>query len=289
MKLKQLFIVISIVSAQISLAQTMHETSSLATKLVGEYKYTEAIGLYQRILFFSESDSITYFTSLKLAELFEKQANFLGAAQYYHIAAGSGYEEESMMLSHRLKAALYLLKEKRGNEVVQVLDTSSMESEQKDSLYYKRMLFLGLAFVLEQNRSLAISYFQLFYPLLSKADSIKLSALNNQLREVNYRNAKASLIASLILPGSGQLLNGDYKNGINSMLVNGTMIGLSIWTGVSYNWINGVLVAALLAPRYYVGGANMAADAANKRNVKSFDKLFDKYVSFFKEVRLTTL
>ncbi|TAE87767.1 MAG: hypothetical protein EAY81_03700 [Bacteroidetes bacterium] len=288
MKLKQLLIVISIVSAQISLGQTIHETCSLATKLVSEYKYTEAIALYQRVLFFSESDSITYFTSLKLAELFEKKANFVDAARHYNIAANTEHVEEAMLLTHRLKAALYLLKEKQGKEVIQVLDTSFTESEQKDSLYYKRMLFLGLAFVLEQNRNLAISYFQSFYPLLSKTDSIRLSALNKELNAVKYRNATASLIASLILPGSGQILNGDYKNGINSMLVNGTMIGLSVWTGVSYNWINGVLVAALLAPRYYVGGANMAADAASKRNIKSFDKLFNKYVSFFKEAQLTS-
>lgn len=286
MKLKLVLIVILTVSELGTQAQSIQQSLSMADDFLLKEDYQEAEALYERVFFFADDDSIRHISCLKMAQVLEKQMKFYDAAQYYAAVTKIGFVEEQELTTYKLLAALYLLKENKADEVIALLDSTSLDEEKKDSSYYKKVLFMGLAAVLVQNKRLANTCFSLFYPLLSKNDSLKLAGINKKMLAAKPRNEKIALITSLVLPGAGQTLNGDYKNGANSFLLNTTMIGLSLYTAVTYNWVNGLLVAGLLLPRYYIGGANMAAEAANQHNKVAAQNKMNEYISFFKSAAI---
>jgi hypothetical protein len=75
-----------------------------------------------------------------------------------------------------------------------------------------------------------------------------------------HKNPTTAFWLSLV-PGMGQLYSRDYRNTVNSMVLNGAIIGFSYWQ-YSQDRFRGVYLALLWLPRYFTGGMKNAKKSA---------------------------
>lgn len=66
--------------------------------------------------------------------------------------------------------------------------------------------------------------------------------------------SKTAAILSMIIPGAGQLYCGDYKNAINSFVINIAFLGLYLYVMKAYSFFDALLSVFPWFQRYYTGG-----------------------------------
>lgn len=130
----------------------------------------------------------------------------------------------------------------------------------------------------EQAQALYDEFLQI-YPILSRSDSLNESIIK-LLQEANngflYSHSKAKLL-STIIPGTGQMYVGDYRNGLNSLILNSFnfwIIGLNI---VKADYLSAALYFIFVTERYYAGNRYKAEQIAISKNEETENK-FEKEI-----------
>ena len=105
------------------------------------------------------------------------------------------------------------------------------------------------------------------YSSLQYSSDSKFSPVLKQIESVRYKKVWASVMMSAVIPGSGKVYSGYWKDGLFSFI----MVGLSTWQAWSgfnkkgiksaYGWINGGLALA-----FYSGNIYGSIKAANQYN-----------------------
>ena len=67
----------------------------------------------------------------------------------------------------------------------------------------------------------------------------------------------------MIIPGSGQIYAGDWRNGLNSLLLTGGLMTLGIYTISAAGFIDGIVMVGPWYQRYYTGGFKRAETSVN--------------------------
>ena len=225
----------------------------------------EAAKLYLRILFFSEQDSIDLVAHTQLAQLYKSIKQFDQAAWHYHQAAWLGKSD-----SLDLEAAwcyLYQKQAKEGLKILEKVDSSNVNSNEYT-------LLNGLCYEWLNQDSAALYWYEQYYSHLPSNKIHSLRELDKKLRHFSYRNAASAAILSAIVPGLGQTYTGNFKDGVNSFLLNGTLVAGMIYTSVNYTWIDGVMAFSPWLFRYYLGGITNAKQHTLKSNERRKKQLF---------------
>ena len=80
----------------------------------------------------------------------------------------------------------------------------------------------------------------------------------------------------MVLPGAGQFYAGDYKNGINSLLINALLGYWLISAGISFTFLDAAATVSPWLFRYYAGGMRRAGEILEKKKEEGLRKVFGK-------------
>ena len=262
-------------------AQTIEQTKTKADSLLTAGLYQQADVLYDRMIFFA--DSTQQLQALEQGAVCKAALNkFAEAAQYYKLASKL-VSADSLYYNLLLQQALCLVMDEQF-ETAQKILTEILLFEPNE--YYKQKSFLlkGIIETQQLNFLTAKIYFDSSAHLVHTNDSILLyDLLNKNYKTVSF-NPNAASFYSAVLPGLGQSVHGDFKNGINSFVINAALITAFVYTGMQYNFISSFLFFSVYWPRFYIGGIAGSKDIANhklkaiqKEYLRNYLKVYLKY------------
>lgn len=222
-----------------------------------------AIKEYQRYLFMSGSEDIEIL--LKLAHGLYETQNYELSLQYYEKIYYLTDDPE-LKFHCRLKEVGYHLSQKSYHKAL--VSLYSVTSE-----YYNLhpeiidFLFAVCHFGLEDFETA-----ETYFIRITEDDSLttqRIEELFSNKKKFHRPNPVLISTLSLIIPGSGQLLIQDYKEGLNSILLVGGLGMASVVVGIRYSFVDAVLTVVPWYQRYLVGGSNKAKELAIRKRKKN--------------------
>jgi tetratricopeptide (TPR) repeat protein len=133
-----------------------------------------------------------------------------------------------------------------------------------DSLNKKKMkLYLAVAHFQDKDFKKSEQVFKEVVPESEHELLTSIFKKNNRL-EKRYNLVRLQLMSS-VLPGSGQIYAGFYKEGVNSLVLVGGFIYLFVHINKTYGLVSALLGVYPWVSRYQIGGINKAKSLAQLR------------------------
>jgi len=251
-------------------AQTPEQSYAFALYQSRQGNYDIAIKSLKRIQFFDEQNNFPGVFKV-LADCYFEKSDYENAYYYYDLAAVQPGNDSLLpdivarkvtckLFDHQYQEALIDLLSFNGNP-------NARQQWQFDMLYGITYFYLG-----EYNESK--QYF------LEGADSLHLkqiAGLNadfTSLKHIEKRyNPKTARVMSIIIPGSGQMWAGDYRDGINSIFLVSGLLGVSLALSGSLSLFDSFIIIAPWFQRYYMGGFQKAYEIATVKQQKEKNKV----------------
>lgn len=108
---------------------------------------------------------------------------------------------------------------------------------------------------------------------LNSTDRGAIHSVFKKVYKAERINPAFSKIANMIIPGSGQIYSGDFKNGLNLTLLLSLLGLLAVNTGVNYSFMDAVITIMPWYQRYYMGGYTKAEQIGIKRKDQKQEQL----------------
>jgi hypothetical protein len=116
----------------------------------------------------------------------------------------------------------------------------------------------------------------------AEIDALFLDALNR-----SQKSEKAARLLSTFLPGLGQTYAGDWKNGLNALLLNGVLGYITLDAAIERDYDDALLSFFFLFYRYYAGNRYRAVEAAqtfnDRENRRHVEKILQALATQFAE------
>ncbi len=258
----------------ISNAQTITETYLKAQQLYNDSNYKEAAVCYDRVAFFDTTGTLKDTALLCEANCYFKLHAYTEALQIYN----NLYKPYKV----NVRAAAFWgitycqFELKQFNNALTTLSLCNLKldsSSQKKYLFYKSIAQLACAYYDDAQENL-MRY--IGDSVSKKADSIRGLIVKLQKQQVSKISRVKYL--SMILPGSGQIVLGNYWNGLNSLLLNAALIAVTVNTSMAYAVYDGLLTVAPWWMRYYRGGVRNAGLQAEHKKEAKINKLIQDII-----------
>ncbi len=246
-------------------AQNFKEIINFADTQFAIENYQLAVKEYQRALFFSKGRKVDYLYR-QIAHSFFANQQFDQATYFYELSYKTAKIDSIKSEIIFNKAQCFLLNKKFDQSLIELInlpDSLNNYFNDKKNFYY------------------AVTYFGLekfddseahFLKLVPDNETTAKEEINKLFKKKNnlYRpNPKTAQTYSKIIPGSGQMYSGDFRNGINSLLLAGGFITLGVFMAQEYTYFDAILTTLPWFMRYRKGGFIKAFEIAhNKRAVK---------------------
>jgi hypothetical protein len=230
--------------------------------------YRIALKEYLRLFYFDRQNEFPE-VEVNIAECFSRLHDSENAIKYYQLFLGKSraYSKKTenvfyafiqeLIISKNYKVAL--------SELFQV--NPDVTASDSDRYYY----YLGMTYLFDKQVFAADEAFQ----KLSYADSIDKDSYYLTIKKIEktikkkHRRAK---IWSAILPGLGQTINGDAKDGLNSFAINGSLAIIFIQVAKSLTIGDAALTVVPWFFRFYTGGIKNAGLASKTFQSKKLNE-----------------
>ena len=270
---KTLFVLLTslLLSAQISFSQTVEETLQFAEEQFNLGNYTNSVLAYERAIFFEENTTAeTYF---KLANAYFKKGEVDRAIRFYDNAI---FLEKDHNKRNELvfKKCLAFLSIEQYNQAIISLGAVNDFNNSEASL--KKQYFRSVAYFLKEDFA---QFEKIFADYVASMDL----ASNQHYIDLEFYNQKAEKVKpnlamwmSVIVPGSGQILYGNWKDGLKSMGLTASLIGLYFNYVVQFSFVEGYLVVLPWFQRYHKGGYMKAKQTALAKDEQYRSKAYQE-------------
>jgi hypothetical protein len=279
--LKRFFILILLINTacdafHLCKAQSSNEAFLLAEIWYDEANYDQAILEAKRAAFFN--DSLIKPVSILLANCYEQMEIYDEAIN--NLAVASEYEFNDSLYKELIfkKINLYLRSRQPGYALIEL-----------SRLDYNRSVY----FSTKQDLYYALAYFQIddfnnskkySEKLLKKYAGYDSCFIDNFFHRAIRNSDKSSLIPALssaIIPGSGQLIDGYYRDAANSFLLNATLAAVTCFSFVRLKPLDAIITMFPFVHRYYLSNIFIARELAVKKqenvNVAMYNELLDYF------------
>ena len=246
-----LFFVFSFISLpSFSFSQTAEQTLAYAQWNYSKNNFAASVESCERVIYFDNKKKVLASAYLQLANSFLKQNYLDSAVENFSKVKWYADPQDSIALEAEFgKIACHILRNDPHFAMMSLMD---MKGDmplffQRKKIFYKAVIFFKINKFSSSERG--------FIELLNNADTVEVKKiftdLNETLRKVKPRKAR---ILSMIVPGAGQLYLGDYKNAVNSFLLNAAIITAGVHFATVYTVADAYLFTANWFWRYYKGG-----------------------------------
>lgn len=243
--------------------QTTEEVLEYAQWSYSQKKYYETIESCERIIFFEKRKNILAKAYFQLANAHLAQNNFESALEFFSKVEPVSNPTDSIALEAGFgKIICHLLQNDPQYAMIALINLKLEMPEyfQRKKIFYTAVTNFKINDFYASERG--------FIELLNNRDSILVKEIFQRLLvEKNKINPRRAKIFSMILPGTGQLYIGDYKNALKSFLLNAAIIATGVHFATAYTILDAYLFTANWFFRYYKGGFIIAQiNAENKIN-----------------------
>ncbi len=254
---------------------------SLGKHLFAQGNYDAAITEYKRFLFFHPDDmrvSEVYYNiglAYRAQGLWAEAVTSLRTATY--LATGDETKSE-----YQLELAVTLI-------AAQDYDLARLElikvtMRAPSAQLYRRALFLqAVAYIYQFRWEEARESLQNYTP------DERLDMLFDVATDMPQKSAGLAKVLSSIFPGAGQVYVGNWKDGINALLLNGALGFLTVDAVLDGYYVDAALWSGLIFWRYYRGNTFRAGQAAERFNLQESRRAADTILQRLQEIVGTPL
>jgi len=253
-------------------AQTAAACYRTAEGLEQSGDYKGALRQYERIRYFKPDTLLMELNmhigncQLYIGEYYPAMASFEDAliADFHH-----AHQNEINL--QKLKAEVLARNMRYAAITIREIDTLHDEAAKKEVYFYQGVIH----FFTEKYAESEDWWLKLVPHDTLKRERIQALFLKND--KINRLKPGVAIALSIVLPGAGQIYAGDFKEGINSLLLNGFFFFLGYNTVVAYQLLNAVIAVGPWLFRYYEGGFLRAGEIVK-------DKRAQRHQAVYKQV-----
>lgn len=249
---------------------------SLSRHFAAQGNYDAAITEYKRFLFFHPDDArvgeIYYNIGLayRAQELWSEAITGLQTA--IHLAANGEAKSE-----YQLELAVTLI-------AAQDYDLARLESikvmMRSPSIgLYRRALFLqGVACIYQFKWEEAREALQTY------TTDEGLQALFDDALNMPQKSVRVAKVLSQILPGMGQIYVGNWRDGLNALVLNGALGFLTVDAVLDGHYVDAALWGTFIFWRYYQGNTFRAEQVVEQFNLRASRQMADSLLQRLQEI-----
>lgn len=253
-------------------SQSLQELQGHANQSYKDQKFKESFKLYERILYFK--DSIISYDFFMLGEC-KNQLNEYDDALYYYNLAVNQEDIDSIKTNYYLKICRILISKKKYPNAIQKLLIAEKTANEKQLVRIK-FLLASTYFLVDDHMSSKFYFDEII------EDTIQLSLLFSYTSR-KYPNAKKAFWLSTFFPGMGQFYLGNFKEGINSLLLNTSLGLLFFHTSYESSLISASISIYPWLHRYLTGGAENARKLAVEKRNKNNQFILSEIINLYSE------
>ena len=233
---------------------------SLGRHLAAQGNHDAAITEYKRFLFFHPDDprigDVYYDIGLayRAAGLWIEAIAALRTATHYAMDSESKSE-------YQLALAVTLIATK--NYDLAELELIKVMLRNPAAQLHRRMLFLQAVVYIYQFRWEEARSVLRGYTIDEQLETLFDAAVN-----IPQKSANVASVLSKVLPGLGQIYVGDWRGGLNALLLNGAFGFLTVDAVLDGHYTDAALWVGLVLLRYYQGNTFRAAMTAEQFNLQ---------------------
>ncbi|HHH53171.1 MAG TPA: hypothetical protein ENK91_05900 [Bacteroidetes bacterium] len=255
-------------------AQNFNETLEFADRQLKENKYDLALKTYKRLAFFNK-DQNDYYIFNRIGELSLLKGDYETAQFNFGLAAGV-VSNKTLKNDFLFKKSYAQILNKKYNFAL--IDLFSIEPDNTDEEFKLNFYIATCYFGLEKFDK-SKEYFRM---CIKKDKYAKLDQLFTKKNLYKPSPDKARIL-SYILPGLGQWYVGNFKDGMNSFIINSGLFALGVYSAINYGVVYSIISVIPWLQRYYVGGFSNAENQAILKRQMNRNNTYDKIIDLIEE------
>ncbi|MCE2393117.1 hypothetical protein J4G02_00715 [Candidatus Poribacteria bacterium] len=241
--------------------------------------YDAAITEYKRFLFFDADHPQAGEVQFKIGLAYRAQEWWTEAV-------------EAMIAAVQLTTETELQAERRVELAVTLIASGAYDFalvSRSDRLRQRARFLRGVAYLYQFKWEQAQSVFHAYFDEIPSAAGAA-AEIDRLFLDAHYRSQKSEKVARLLstfLPGLGQTYAGNWKNGLNALLLNGVLGYVTLDAAIERDYDDALLSFFFLSYRYYMGNRYRAAEAAqtfnDRENRRHVDRILQALSTQFAE------
>ena len=252
---------------------------SLGSHLAAQGNYDAAITEYKRFLFFHPDDSRVGEVYYNIGIAYKAEGLWTEAVTALRTATYLAIDSETKS-AYQLALAVTLIATK--NYDLAQLELIKVVLRKPSLPLFRRALFLqGVTYIYQFRWEEARSVLR-DYTTDEKLDARFDSAIN-----IPQKSVKIAGVLSTILPGAGHIYAGDWRDGLNALLLNGALGFLTIDAVLDGHYTDAALWAGIVFLRYYRGNTFRAKEAVSQFNLRESRRAAEALLQRLQEIVAT--
>ena len=249
---------------------------SLGKHLFEQGNYDAAITEYKRFLFFHPDDPRVGEVYYNIGLAYKAQGLWTDAVTALRTATHLSIDNETKS-EYQLALAVTLIATK--NYDLAQLELIKVKLRNPSARVHQRTLFLqAVAYIYqfrwEEARSVLSDY----------TTDERLEALFDSAVNMPRKSVKVAKGLSTILPGAGHIYTGDWRDGLNTLVLNGALGFLIIDAVLDGHYSDAALWGGFIFLRYYRGNTFRAGAAAEQFNLRESHRTAEALLQRLQEI-----
>jgi hypothetical protein len=229
---------------------------SFGDNLFLKKKYFSALNEYQRAFFFSKGE-LKCQLGKKIADCYLILEDYKMARTFYDSA--SFYSKyDSLKTSCEFQKILCFMKQNDFGYALLKLNNLKVDAD--IHLMRRKNLYQGICFFGTGRYDASYQHFLNSIAQIDTNRRLQLQLIFENQKMLKRPNSSAAIMLSLLIPGAGQVYSGDFKDGLNSLLLLGSLFYLG-----SAGSLNNLMAIVPFFYRYYMGGILKAKQIAERK------------------------
>lgn len=238
-------------------SQTIDETFQFAAEQFKLGNYTNSILAYERAIYFEEKTSSD--TYMKLAESYFKKGNIERAIRFYDNAS---FMENDINKRNDIifKKCLAYLSIKEFNQAI--ISLTAINDFNLPEAKFKKQYYKSIAYFLKEDFEQFDKIFSEYIIDMNLTSNVGYSTIEIYNQKAEKVKPNLAMWMSVFVPGTGQILYGNWKDGLNSLALSASLVGLYFNYIVQFSLVEGYVVVLPWFQRYHKGGYMKAKETA---------------------------
>ncbi|MBK8701588.1 MAG: hypothetical protein IPN29_19375 [Saprospiraceae bacterium] len=254
-------------------AQDLTANYQLAEQLFFHKLYDNALKEYLRV-YYRDSTNLYAGACKKIAQCFLLRGDEKNAIRYldiYFFKLPYLHAERNEVRYQKQK--IFLLEKNYNKALVEILQVNKKSEPDLDRYFF----MTGVNYLFADQYDKARSQF-LKLRYAARIDTIQLNQSLKKLAKNQKKKPGLARWMSAVIPGSGQMVNGEIKDGLNSLGLFSAFAALYIDLIPDLGFGDATLTVGPWLIRYYLGGLGNAVRAAQNKKLNTKQKLIGEMV-----------